>query len=114
MAVLGIALAYNIFCVLVVAQFRKNVCEQMQGGNRFMANQHYQPSPSAIEDPTPSAPQPPSSPPPTYDEATNQAPSETVKINIYSDDPDSAKCEAAAELPPDYSDAIKLPQTGRK
>lgn len=130
LAVLAIALAYNIYCGLVFAHWRKNICEDLHHVNRpFQAlswltnstDHHRRDGESSFTDdgvPAASAPPPPPSPPPTYDEATKMAaasrastagtanagavPEEAVKINIYSDDP-----EAKGAEPPDYNDVIK-------
>jgi len=135
LSVLGICLAFNLYCALVIAHWRKNICEEMQIANTpFQALAWLSPtehqrrdggSPFGMSDDPPSAP-PPASPPPTYAEATKMpaasSSSETVKINMYTDDPDGAAGTAAAasskrtsaaqraddhdQLPPDYEDVV--------
>jgi len=131
LTVLGIFLAFNIYCAIVIAHWRKNICEEMQIANTpFQALAWLSPtdhqrrggSPFGISElpSEPSAP-PPASPPPTYDEATKMPvakSAETVKINIYTDNPDAGSAtksgrrrqqqqEEEEQQPPDYADVVK-------
>jgi len=132
LSVLGLCLAYNLYCALVIAHWRRNICEELQLANTpfwslVSPTDHQRRGGGSpfgqvsTEPPVASAP-PPATPPPTYDEATKmprQTSSsgatggpENVKINIYTDEvecggSEARRLEEEQQPPPEYRDVVK-------